>query len=116
MRRSAKSPSTGRHSKGPWTGFWSYSCALDMFVFCSPILSLVFGPPMSCLYPFVIVCKGCHKNVPAPIETLPDTWIVPACPLCGEQRRYLPIDIFQGRLSHDFLVKTRGRGGEKWAR
>jgi hypothetical protein len=64
----------------------------------------------------VIVCKGCHQNIPAPVETMPDSWIIAACPLCGEQRRYLPLDIFQGRLSHDFLAKSRRMGGEGWAR
>jgi hypothetical protein len=91
-------------------------CALDIFAFCSPILSLVFHASTSGLYPFVIVCKRCHQNIPAPVETIPDSWIIAACPLCGEQRRYLPIDIFQGRLSHDFLAKARQAGGEKWAR
>jgi hypothetical protein len=78
----------------------------------------MFHAPTSAagLYPFVIVCKGCHQNIPAPVETVPDSWIIAACPLCGEQRRYLPIDIFQGRLSHDFLAKARRTGGEKWAR
>jgi hypothetical protein len=37
---------------------------------------------------------------------LPDSWIVANCSLCGEKRRYLPVDIFQGRLSHDLLVKA----------
>lgn len=33
------------------------------------------------------------------VQTMPDTWIVAECPLCGERRRYLPTDIFRGRLS-----------------
>jgi hypothetical protein len=77
----------------------------------------VFHAPTSgLLYPFVILCKECHQNIPAPVETMPDSWIIAACPLCGEQRRYLPVDIFQGRLSHDFLAMSRRMGGEKWAR
>jgi hypothetical protein len=47
---------------------------------------------MSGLYPFVIVCKGCRQK-------------------CGQKRRYLPTDIFRGRLSHDLLAKLpRGVG------
>jgi hypothetical protein len=60
----------------------------------------MFPIPTSALYPFVVACKGCHENIPAPVETLPDDWIVAACPLCGQKRRYLPAEIFQGRLSH----------------
>jgi hypothetical protein len=92
------------------------SLRLDIFAFYSPILSLVFRSPTSGLYPFVIVCKECQQNIPAPVETVPDSWIIAACPLCGEQRRYLPIDIFQGRLSHNFLAKAQQAGGDKWAR
>jgi hypothetical protein len=73
----------------------------------------MFHAPTSALYRFVIVCEECHQNVPAPVETMPDSWIIAMCPLCGEQRRYLPIDIFQGRLSHDFLAKFRQMGGEQ---
>jgi hypothetical protein len=48
---------------------------------------------------YTVRCKGCGENIPAPVETMPDTWIVADCPLCGARRRYLPPDIFRGRLS-----------------
>ena len=76
----------------------------------------MFHAPTSGIYPFVIVCKSCHQNIPAPVETMPDSWIIAACRLCGEERRYLPGDIFQGRLSRDFLAKHRAMGGETWGR
>jgi len=41
---------------------------------------------------------------------MPDTWIVAECALCGERRRYLPNDIFRGRLS-DRLMRRPGRNG-----
>ena len=65
----------------------------------------MFHGPMSDIHPFVVTCKGCQQNIPAPVETLPDSWVAAECPLCGEQRRYLPADIFRGRLSHDLLAK-----------
>jgi hypothetical protein len=65
----------------------------------------MFHEPMFGIHPFVIVCKGCREIIPAPVETLPDSWIIADCPLCGEIRRYLPVDIFRGRLSHDLLSK-----------
>ena len=67
-----------------------------MFAYNVPM----FPTPSSGLYPFVIVCKGCQENIPAPVETLPDDWIIAVCPLCSQKRRYLPAEIFQGRLSH----------------
>jgi hypothetical protein len=79
---------------------------------------IMFHIPTSGIHLFVIACKGCRENVPAPVETLPGSWIVAECPLCGERRRYLPADIFQGRLSHELLAKPRGSkiGGDKWAK
>jgi hypothetical protein len=58
------------------------------------------------VHPFVIVCKGCQQNIPAPVQTMPDSWIIADCTLCGAKRRYLPADIFQGGLSHDLLANS----------
>ena len=69
----------------------------------------MFPTPNPGLHPFVVACKGCHENIPAPVETLPDDWIIAACPLCGHRRRYLPAEIFQRRLSHqvvELLVRS----------
>jgi len=57
---------------------------------------------------FIVRCKGCGENIPAPVRTLPDTWIVADCPLCREKRRYLPADIFRGILSRHLTVQQRG--------
>lgn len=67
----------------------------------------MFCGPTSGVHSFVIICKGCRQNIPAPAHTLPDSWIVAECQLCGEKHRYLPADIFQGRLSHDLLRKPQ---------
>ena len=84
-----------------------------MFALYSPILCPVFHAPTSGVYPFAIVCKGCHQNIPAPVETMPGSWIIAECPLCGQRRRYLPTDIFQGRLSQ-LVTKLCRTGGKKW--
>lgn len=78
----------------------------------------MFYCPTSGIHPNVIICKGCQQNIPAPVQTLLDSWIVAECPLCGEKRRYLPADIFRGWLSHDLLMKPRESqiGGKRWAR
>ena len=60
----------------------------------------VFNVPQTRLCDYTIRCKGCGENIPAPVETMPDTWIAAQCPLCYQRRRYLPTDIFRGRLSH----------------
>jgi hypothetical protein len=66
----------------------------------------MFNSPTRGVHPFVMVCKGCQQNIPAPVQTMPDSWIIADCTLCGAKRRYLPADIFQGRLSHDLLAKS----------
>jgi hypothetical protein len=48
----------------------------------------MFHDPTTGVHPFVVVCKGCQQNIPAPVETLPDSWIIADCPLCGARRRY----------------------------
>ena len=53
---------------------------------------------------YAIRCKGCAENIPPPVETMPDTWIVAECVLCGAKRKYLPTDIFRGLLSHKIAV------------
>ena len=59
---------------------------------------------------FVVVCKGCHENIAASIQNLPDDWIIEACPFCGERRHYLPQEIFRGRLSHKYMANRVRRG------
>jgi hypothetical protein len=54
---------------------------------------------------FTVRCKGCSENIPATVMTIPDTWIIAECPLCGERRSYLPPEIFRGRLSHLLLTR-----------
>jgi hypothetical protein len=74
------------------------------FAFCSPILVLMFpGPDNSKLV--VVQCKGCHENIPAPVEGMPAQPIAAKCPLCHEHRRYLPSEVFLGRLSHLMIRK-----------
>jgi hypothetical protein len=73
----------------------------------------MFNGPTSGIHPFVIICKGCQQNIPAPVQTLPDSWIVADCPLCGEKRRYLSVEIFRGRLSHDPRMKLPRISGRR---
>jgi len=65
----------------------------------------VWNLPESRLCDFTVRCKSCGENVPAPVETMPSSWIVARCPLCSECRYYLPAEIFRGRLSARLLRK-----------
>lgn len=78
---------------------------MDIFALYSPILFPCSTAQHPASIPFVIICKCCQQNIPGLVQTLPDSWIVAECPLCGEKRRYLPADTFRGRLSHDLLMK-----------
>ncbi|WP_058186189.1 hypothetical protein [Terracidiphilus gabretensis] len=60
---------------------------------------------------FTIRCKGCNENINAPVGTMPSSWIIAACPLCQEKRRYLPTEIFRGRLSQKLIEKMQAAGG-----
>jgi hypothetical protein len=82
---------------------WRFCLSFAMMI-------LMFHGPSSQLHDFVIRCKRCRENIAAPVETMPDTWIIHTCPLCGERRRYLPAEIFRGRLSHQFEKLGTRRG------
>jgi hypothetical protein len=69
----------------------------------------VFNVPTSRRCNFAIRSKGCGETIPAPVETMPDNWIVAECPLCCQRRRYLPSEIFRGALSHLLSVKNLSR-------
>ncbi len=63
--------------------------------------------PETCICDYTIRCKGCGENISAPVMTMPGTWIVAECTLCGQRRSYLPTDFFRGRLSHQLLPSRK---------
>lgn len=71
---------------------------------------MAFLVPNELLCDFTVCCRGCGENIPAPVGTMPDSWIVAACPLCGERRRYLPPEIFRGRLSVRLVERLAASG------
>jgi len=46
----------------------------------------------------------------ARVLTMPDDWVIEVCPFCAERRRYLPQEIFRGRLSHKYASLKVSRG------
>jgi hypothetical protein len=58
----------------------------------------VWNLPLAAICDYTVRCKRRGENIPAPVQTMPDTWIVAICPLCGERRYYLPTDIFRGDI------------------
>src|SRR5580693_5401270 len=75
-------------------------------------LCMAFMIPDAFVCDFAVRCKGCGESIPAPVQTLPSSWIVAGCPLCHEERRYLPDEIFRGRLSHKLPPRLLiGRSG-----
>jgi hypothetical protein len=70
----------------------------------------VFQGPASRVHDFVVRCKGCQENIAARVLTMPDDWVIEVCPFCAERRRYLPQEIFRGRLSHKYASHTVNRG------
>ena len=78
------------------------------FAFYSPMLLSMFqGPPAR--KTFVVACKKCRRDVPTDVGEFPFQPIVVECPLCGEKRRYLPSEVFLGRV--DQLVNRQKRAG-----
>src|SRR5450631_1961804 len=79
-------------------GLWILSSFLRLL-----LQFMVQGPGgLNCV---VVHCKGCGQNIPAPVETMPSQPAAARCPLCHEHRRYLPSEVFLGRLSHLMIRK-----------
>lgn len=58
---------------------------------------------------FVVACKRCRRDVPTGVSEFPFQSITVECRLCGEQRRYLPSEVFLGKT--DRLVAHRTKTG-----
>jgi hypothetical protein len=56
---------------------------------------------------FIVECKRCPRDVPAGVDQFPFQSIVVPCPLCGEQRRYLPSEVLLGRPNHLVAKQVR---------
>lgn len=71
-----------------------------------PILSLM-GSRIQDRKLFVVECKRCRRDVSAGVKEFPFQSIVAACPLCGEQRRYLPSEVLLGRPNPQVAKQAR---------
>jgi hypothetical protein len=89
----------------PWADWVGFARLWITFAFYSLILELMFPGPESSKQ-VVVHCKGCGENIPAPVETMPSQPVAARCPLCHEHRRYLPSEVFLGRLSHLMIRKS----------
>jgi len=56
---------------------------------------------------FVVTCKRCRRDVPAGVKEFLFQSIEVTCPLCGEQRRYLPSEVLLGRSNHQVVKQAR---------
>jgi hypothetical protein len=88
------------------TGRRTFSQVWFIFALFSPYIGAMFQAPEGRSWDYVICCKQCRRNIPAPVETMPDQYFVAKCPLCGAKRNYRPTELFQGRLSYELI---RGR-------
>ena len=87
------------------------------FAFSSPILGSMFGGAPARFCDFAVTCKGCGECVPAPVETMPSSWIIAQCPLCNEKNQYVPPDIYRGKLSMKLTRKpVRSAEVHSWGR
>ena len=88
-----------------------------LFAFYSPMLGLILGGPPARFCDFAVTCKGCGECVPAPVETMPSSWIIAQCPLCDGKSEYLPPDIYRGKLSMKLPRKpVRSAEVHSWGR
>jgi hypothetical protein len=78
------------------------------FVIFSPTPFVVFKG-LTNRKQFVVTGKRCRRDVPTGLKEFPFQSVVVECQLCGEQRRYLPTEVFLGKPDH--LVAHQNRIG-----
>lgn len=83
-----------------------FQCWIFRYLFAYA-LSMFPGP--SARKTLVVACKKCRRDVKTGVAEFPFQSIIVACPLCGEKRRYLPSEVFLGRV--DQLVNRQKRAG-----
>ena len=92
---------------GSLPGFLTWSSGIDFrHIFAYPLF-MFQGP--STRKTFVVACKKCRRDVPTGVAEFPFQSIIVECALCGEKRRYLPSEVFLGRV--DQLVTRQKRAG-----
>ena len=69
---------------------------MDRLSFVFAYAGSVVGLLMQARKQFVVTCERCLRDVPSGLEEFPFKYIVVICPLCGEQRRYLPSECSWG--------------------
>jgi endogenous inhibitor of DNA gyrase (YacG/DUF329 family) len=63
---------------------------------------------------FVVRCKRCQRDVPSGADAFPFQSVAVNCPLCGEQRRYRPSDVFLGQPHVLISAQQKERRGLLW--
>jgi hypothetical protein len=56
---------------------------------------------------FVVTCKRCRRDIPSGVSEFPFQSITVVCCLCGEIRRYLPTELFLGKVDHLVLHQNK---------
>jgi len=71
------------------------------------LLSMFQGP--SARKTFVVACKKCRRDVPTGVGEFPFQSLSSSARYAGKKRRYLPSEVFLGRV--DQLVNRQKRAG-----
>ena len=56
---------------------------------------------------YCVLCKQCHRNVPAGVTTQPTKYIAVTCILCREARLYLPVEVGLDFPHYEVMKRTR---------
>ncbi|MDR3412272.1 MAG: hypothetical protein P4L87_15220 [Formivibrio sp.] len=82
-----------------------HSRALDVRFLFAYSVRMFEGPTNRKM--FVVTCKRCRRDVPTSVSEFPFQSITVTCCLCGEVRRYLPSELFLGRVDQLVLHQSR---------
>ena len=90
---------------GAWIEEEIHSARLDIRLMFAYSVAMFKGPTNRKM--FVVTCKRCRRDIPTGMTEFPFQSITVACCLRGEIRRYLPSELFLGKVDHLVLHQNR---------
>jgi hypothetical protein len=84
----------------------SSKCYLDVSLFLRLQFGMAFFRP-DARQIYCVLCKRCHRNVPAGVNEQPKKYIAVTCLLCRESRLYLPTEVGLDYAHHEVAQRTR---------
>jgi hypothetical protein len=99
---SKKAAITANHDRKRMVSMIACGCGFIRFLFAyTGSMPALPSPKTS-----VVRCKGCSRNIPSGTHGVPAQPVAVLCPLCGQRRMYLPVEVNLDRLHASLALRA----------